>query len=65
MHVMIENTASGFGNWDCCGESNVRQRVDVAVDGLGGEISEAFKKLQKPFTRDTRCIIDGWKVCGE
>ncbi|KAH7406280.1 hypothetical protein DE146DRAFT_787415 [Phaeosphaeria sp. MPI-PUGE-AT-0046c] len=61
IHIMISNGKTGYGYWDCC-EGNERQLVDRAVDGLSDGFSKAF---QQPFTRDTRCIIDGWKLCYE
>ncbi|KAF1921582.1 hypothetical protein BDU57DRAFT_489495 [Ampelomyces quisqualis] len=60
MHIKLWNFETRHGSWDCCSGDN-RARVDRAIDGLGGEISEAF---EKPFSRDTRCIINGDKVCG-
>jgi hypothetical protein len=59
MHIKLGGTYDGYGSYDCCND-NKRALVDKAVDGLGGQISQVFKW---PFTRDTRCIINGWTSC--
>lgn len=58
---MINNEYTGYGWWDCCA-GNERQLVDRAVDGMSDGFRKAF---DRPFTRDTRCIINGWKLCYE
>jgi|TARA_R110002003_G_scaffold252_8_gene17879 hypothetical protein len=45
-------------------DSDKRQLVDKAIDPLGEEIIREFPQYWgKQFTRDTRCIINGWEVC--
>ncbi|KAH7076313.1 hypothetical protein FB567DRAFT_596919 [Paraphoma chrysanthemicola] len=63
MHISIINTATGYGRWDCC-EGNKRELVDKAIDKLGPEIINEFPQYWgKDFTRESRCIINGWDVC--
>jgi hypothetical protein len=63
MHVRIENINSQWGQFTCC-ESNSRQLVDGSIDRLGGEITNAFTTWWgRDFSRDTRCIINGWQAC--
>lgn len=66
MHVRIANQYSRHGNFNCCGRdyANSRGGVDKAIDSLGGEIIQAFDTWwDRPFTRDSRCIINGWHAC--
>ena len=61
MHLRIYNQHSSYSDFHCC-ES--RGNVDVAIDGLGQEIVDTFPQWwNREFTRDSRCIIDGWKSC--
>jgi hypothetical protein len=59
VHVGLVNGWTTYGGWDYCAGGK-RQLVDKAIDGLGGEIGGVFGQK---FTRDSRCIIDGWKAC--
>lgn len=61
LHIMLKNSGSWYSDYHCC-ES--RYLVDRAIDGLGQEIADSFPQFWgRPFTRDSRCIIDGWKSC--
>lgn len=63
MHIRIQNSHSWFSDFYCC---RTRQPVDKAIDGLGDEMTTVFPSWwNRKFTRDTRCIIDGWKSCEE
>ncbi|KAF2819161.1 hypothetical protein CC86DRAFT_432210 [Ophiobolus disseminans] len=45
------------GEFKCCAS---RVKVDRAIDWLGGEIGSLFGQS---FRGETRCIINGWKMC--
>ncbi|KAF1917552.1 hypothetical protein BDU57DRAFT_513863 [Ampelomyces quisqualis] len=63
MHVRLWNSKTWYGDWDCC-EGDKRQKMDVVLDYLGNDIKGEFDGWKdKDFTRDSRCIIDGWKAC--
>ncbi|KAF2028164.1 hypothetical protein EK21DRAFT_70255 [Setomelanomma holmii] len=63
MHIILYNYWSGYGSWDCC-YADTRQLVDRAIDPLGGKIIREFPQFWgKDFTRDIRCIINGWETC--
>jgi hypothetical protein len=62
LHVFIWNWTN-YGTWDCC-HGDMRRKVDGAIDQLGNEITQAFPDWNgKTFSRDTRCIINGWTAC--
>ncbi|KAH7078768.1 hypothetical protein BKA63DRAFT_591488 [Paraphoma chrysanthemicola] len=48
MHVSLVNGWTTYG------------KVDRVIDGFGSEIGSVFGQK---FTRDSRCIIDGWRSC--
>ncbi|KAH7073295.1 hypothetical protein FB567DRAFT_611516 [Paraphoma chrysanthemicola] len=59
MHVGLVNGWTTYGVWDCCTNGKLG-KVDKAIDGLGGEIGSVFGQK---FTKDSRCIIEGWRAC--
>jgi hypothetical protein len=60
---MLYNYWTGYGNYDCC-QGNKRERIDKVLDKLGPSIKGHFSGWKdKDFTRDSKCIINGWKSC--
>ncbi|KAL6702630.1 hypothetical protein ACN47E_001299 [Coniothyrium glycines] len=65
MYMRFENIARPYGRFECC-KSNSRQLVDAAIDRLGPQIMNAYMNMwpsPRSWSRDTRCIINGWKAC--
>ncbi|KAH4117311.1 hypothetical protein HBH98_145240 [Parastagonospora nodorum] len=63
LHFMLYNYWTDYGNYYCC-QGNKRERIDKVLDKLGPSIKEQFSGWKdKDFTRDSRCIINGWQSC--
>lgn len=63
MHITLSNSKTGYGNWDCC-EGDKREIIDRAAVFIGPKIVDQFSLWKdRGFSRDSRCIIDGWKSC--
>jgi hypothetical protein len=60
MHIKLWNLKITAGNWDCC-EGDKLKLVGNVIDDLGPEIGIVF--WESHFSRDSRCIINGWKTC--
>jgi hypothetical protein len=61
MHVRIFNW-NQYRSWDCCKNDHLKA-MDRAIDTDGWELVRAFPGRQTVFTRECRCIINGWQVC--
>jgi hypothetical protein len=65
LHIRIDATqaTTEWGSWNCC-TMNHRAAMDTAIDSEGAEIASVFQPWHGgSFTRDSRCIINGWEVC--
>jgi hypothetical protein len=63
LHIDLWNSKTGYGSYDCC-QADMRPLMDKAIDGLGDQVVHEFTQWWgKGWSRDSRCIINGWKSC--
>jgi hypothetical protein len=62
MHIRLSNFWTGVGDYDCC-KGDALKQMDGVLDDLEQGLRSEFKRYQKDWYRDSRCIINGWQTC--
>lgn len=65
MHIVLYNEKSAAANWgyDCC-RGDGRAGMDKLMSNIDEDVGALFPWMaRKEFPHDSRCIIDGWKLC--